>query len=62
MIAWLVVYVCTSAALDNCQVIVPASWQGDSAALECQAGASMARAMAANEHTRFICETEELDQ
>lgn len=62
MIVWLVMYVCTSAALDDCHVSVPASWQGDSAVIECQESASLARAMAENPYTRFVCEAEELDQ
>lgn len=37
MLSFLIAYLCTTAAMDDCQVWAPHSWIGPNAASECQA-------------------------
>lgn len=59
MIASLVLYLCTTAAMDDCTVIAPKSWEGPDAPIECGIDARRLPAqLRANgfQHFRIECE------
>ncbi len=56
----LLVYVCTTAAMDDCEVYAPAMWDGPAAIAECQEQAAELRAQVGDRDrfpfVRFVCE------
>ena len=51
--AYLVVWVCTSAAMDDCQAYAEESWQGSQALTECHASAPLYRRQLLEAGERF---------
>lgn len=59
MIASLVLYLCTTAAMDDCQAMAPASWEDPDAPIECGIAARRLPAQLRAEgfhHFRVECE------
>lgn len=58
MISFLLAYICTTAAMDDCQVWAPASWEGPNAATECQAAKAPALALLRLEYRNLYARVE----
>ncbi len=58
MISYLLAYVCTTAAMDDCQVWAPASWEGPNAATQCQAAKAPELARLRLEYRNFYARVE----